>query len=76
MKYFLSIATLVSLGLIAYGLIVDTEYSEKCIGFGSVLLFVVVFPVFSYWRWKDKNLKDYMINKENIDKMRNRNKEL
>jgi len=32
-------------------------------------LFFFVFPVFSYYRWKDKDVKDYMLTKENIDKM-------
>ena len=48
----------------------DSIYSQKLIGVGVVGLFVVVFPLFSYYRWKDKNVKDYMITKENLDKMR------
>jgi hypothetical protein len=49
-------------------------YAQKFIGFGVAGLFFVVFPLFSYYRWKDKDLKDYMINKENLDKMRNSKK--
>jgi hypothetical protein len=26
-------------------------------------------PVFIYHRWKNKNVKDYMLTKENIEKM-------
>jgi hypothetical protein len=52
----------------------NNEISEKLIGFGVVALFIIVFPLFSYYRWKDKNLKDYMITKENLDKMRNHKK--
>ena len=37
-------------------------------------LFFIVFPLFSYYRWKGKNLKDYMITKENIEKMRENQK--
>ena len=38
-------------------------------------LFFFVFPVFSYYRWKDKDVKDYMLTQENIDKM-NKSKKL
>jgi len=48
----------------------EIALSEKLIGFGVAGLFLVVFPLFSYYRWKDKNVSDYMLNKENIEKMR------
>ncbi len=66
------IASLVS---IFCGLILDIEYSEKLIGFGVLGLFLVVFPLFSYYRWKGKDVKDYMLTKENLDKMRENQKE-
>lgn len=72
MKYIIVVLTLVSLGSIITGYFVENEYSQKFIGFGVVGLFVIVFPLFSYYRWKDKNLKDYMLTKENLDKMRER----
>lgn len=50
------------------------DYSQKLIGFGVIALFLVVFPLFSYYRWKDKDIKDYMITKENLDKMRKNQK--
>ena len=53
----------------------ETAYSQKLIGFGVVGLFLIVFPLFSYYRWKDKNLKDYMLTKENLDKMRENQKD-
>jgi len=59
-----------SLGSILTGYFLDVNYSQKLIGFGVLGLFFVVFPLFSYHRWKDKNAKDYMITKENLDKMR------
>ena len=70
MKYLILILTLASLTSIFLGFILDLEYSQKLIGFGVVGLFFVVFPLFSYHRWKDKNAKDYMLTKENLDKMR------
>ena len=48
----------------------DFENSEKLIGLGVLGLFFIVFPLFSYYRWKDKKVADYMLTQENLDKMR------
>ena len=72
MKYIIIILFLATLGSILTGYFVETEYSQKCIGFGVLGLFFVVFPLFAYYRWKDKDVKDYMLTKENLDKMRQR----
>jgi hypothetical protein len=64
------ISFIASFGSIICGFILDVEYSEKLIGFGVIGLFFGVFPLFSYYRWKGKNVKDYMLNQENLDKMR------
>ena len=61
---------MLSLCLIIGGYLIDTAYREQLIGTGVVVLFILVFPLFSYYRWKDKNLKDYMLTQENLDKMR------
>lgn len=63
-----------SLTSIIAGYIIDTPYSEKLIGSGVVGLFFIVFPLFSYYRWKGKDIKDYMLTKENMDKMRENQK--
>lgn len=75
MKYIILILFLASAGLILTGFCFDLEYSQKFIGFGVVGLFLVVFPLFSYYRWKDKDIKDYMLTKENLDKMKESQKE-
>ena len=62
-----------SIGSIITGFVLDSEYSQKLIVFGVVGLFLIVIPLFTYYRWKDRDAKDYMITKENIDKMRNYN---
>jgi|TARA_B110000208_G_C11371834_1_gene285272 hypothetical protein len=70
MKYLiwvLFIATMISMFT---GLIVDLPYSKKLVGFGVIGLCAVVFPLFSYYRWKDKKVADYMLTQENLDKMR------
>ena len=69
------IAFLASTTSIICGLTLDVEYSQKLIGFGVVGLFLVVFPLFSYYRWKGKDVKDYMLTKENLDKMRENQKQ-
>lgn len=75
MKYIIFIAFLASFGSILFGFLIDEEYSQKLIGFGVLGLVVIVFPLFSYYRWKDKDIKDYMLTKENLDKMRENQKE-
>lgn len=75
MKYLILVLTLVSAGLIISGFVIESENSQRLIGSGVTVLFLLVFPLFSYYRWKDKDLKDYMITKENIDKMRESQKE-
>ncbi len=67
-------ALMASLICILLGFVIDVPYSEKLIGFGVLGLFFIVFPLFSYYRWKDKDIKDYMLTKENLDKMRENQK--
>lgn len=74
MKNLIIILTVVTLGSIVIGFSFDTAYSQKFIGLGTVGLFVIVFPLFSYYRWKDKDFRDYMLTKENLDKMREKEK--
>ncbi len=64
------LALIASFSSILCGFILEVDYSEKLIGFGVLGLFFVVFPLFSYYRWKGKDLKDYMLNQENLDKMK------
>ena len=74
MKYLIWFFFIVSICSIVTGYVLDESYSPKLIGLGVVILFFVVFPLFSYYRWKDKKVEDYMITKGNIDKMRNHEK--
>lgn len=69
------IAFIASITSIICGFILDVDYSQKLIGFGVIGLFLIVFPLFSYYRWKGKNAKDYMLTKENLDKMRENQRE-
>ena len=74
MKYIIPLLTILAFTSIILGFVLDLEYSQKLIGLGVAGLFFVVFPLFSYHRWKDKNAKDYMLTKENLDKMRENQK--
>ena len=67
-------AFLASVTSIICGLSLELDYSKKLVGFGVIGLVLIVFPFFSYYRWKDKSLKDYMLTKENFDKMRENQK--
>lgn len=49
---------------------IENNISNKLIGFGVIGLCAVVFPLFSYYRWKDKKMADYMLTAENLEKMR------
>ena len=88
MKKLIILTSLLSLSLIFTGifiknLVVDFEVfktiiyfeisADKFTGFGVVRLFFIVFPLFSYYRWKDKNVEDYMLTQENLDKMKKSN---
>lgn len=75
MKYFILLIFVISISLMVCGFVLDVDYSEKLVGFGVVLLFLVGFPLFSFYRWKNKDLKDYMLTKENLEKMRESQKE-
>ena len=63
-----------SITSIICGSLLELDYSQKLIGFGVVGIFFIVFPLFSYYRWKGKSMKDYMLTKENLDKMRENQK--
>ncbi|MBT8245299.1 MAG: hypothetical protein HKP48_08395 [Winogradskyella sp.] len=74
LKVITLIAFTASISSIFCGYFLEVSYSKKLIGFGVIGLFVIVFPLFSYYRWKDKDLKDYMITKESLDRMRENQK--
>lgn len=69
MKYLILILTIAAFTSIFLGFFLEVDYAQKLIGFGVTGLFLIVFPIFSYYRWKDKDPKDYMLTKENLDKM-------
>ena len=75
MKTLIWILFVASLTSIVVGVVTNSELDDKYIGFGVVGLFLIVFPLFSYYRWKNKKISDYMLTKENIEKMNKFNKD-
>jgi len=48
----------------------DPENGHLFIGLSIVLGFFVVMPLFIYHRWNKRSVKDYMLTRESIEKMR------
>jgi len=71
-KLFIKIAAIVVISLLSVGIFMQSKslpQGEKIIGISVLLLTFVLLPLFLYYRFRNKNLKDYMLTKENIDKM-------
>ena len=63
---------LASFASIIYGFNIkvnDEITANKYIGFGTAGLFLVAMPLFLIKESRGKKMKDYMLNKENIEKM-------
>ncbi|THV61068.1 hypothetical protein EZV76_01700 [Flagellimonas alvinocaridis] len=77
LKHITVLFTLLSLGSIIYGFMLEQEQSQtaqKFIGLGTIGLFLVAMPLFLYKESKGKNMKDYMLTKDNIKKMQDQEK--
>lgn len=62
-----------SLGLIVFGFTLPDERSaeaNKYIGSGTVAIFLITMPLFLLLESRNKRMKDYLLNEENILKMR------
>ncbi len=78
MKYFLLllfVSIISGLGIGYYIKPNDPETGNLIIGLSISALFFVLMPVFIYHRWKNKDVKDYMLTKENIEKMQDYSKD-
>ena len=70
MKIFIYVLFTISLILIISGYIIEDINSEKFIGVGTLLLFFIVIPLFLYYRWQNKKLKDFILDNEELKKMK------
>lgn len=76
MKLLLQILFLITVIGASYGFYIKADNPAKgdlFIGLSLVVLFFIIMPLFIYRRWKDRDVKDYMLSKENILKMREYN---
>lgn len=72
MKYFLIIllfAICIGIGLGFYIKSTDPATGDIVIGLSLMAGIFILMPAFIYHRWKNKNVEDYMLTKENIMKM-------
>lgn len=72
MKYFLIILFISILISISVGFYIkpeDETTGKLIIGLSLMAGFFILMPAFIYHRWKNRNVKDYMLTKENILKM-------
>ena len=74
MRYFLSILLISVIVGFCVGFYIKPQNEATghlIIGASTVAGFFVLMPLFIYHRWKDKNVKDYMLTKESIERMQN-----
>lgn len=71
LKHIVFLIMVASFGCIFYGLSLEEDHprAPKFIGGGTVGLFLVAMPLFLWKESRVKNMKDYMLTKENIKKM-------
>lgn len=73
MRYILIILLIAVIGGTTTGFYIKPEdevTGNLIIGISVVVTCFVLMPLFIYYRWNKRSFKDYMLTKENIDKMR------
>lgn len=72
MKYLLSILFVLCVLGLCLGFYIKAENEadgQLIIGGSLVVGFFILMPLFIFHRWKHRSVKDYMLTKENIEKM-------
>ncbi|WP_394974124.1 hypothetical protein [uncultured Croceitalea sp.] len=78
LKYIIVFIVLTSFGVIIYGFTLKqgNEFlAHRLIGTGTVGLFLIAMPLFLFKESKGKKMKDYMLTKENIEKMQKKERQ-
>ncbi|MDC8002063.1 hypothetical protein POV26_13530 [Aequorivita todarodis] len=78
MKYVIAIlfiSVAISLGVGFYIKSTDEGTGNLIIGLTLLVGFFILMPLFIYHRWKNRSVKDYMLTKENIQKMQDYQKD-
>lgn len=76
MKHVLRLLLLTFFGLITYGYFLKSEINpegDKWIGLGVLLLSLVLMPLFIFHRYRKKNIKDYVLKKDTLEKEKSEN---
>lgn len=77
-KYIIVLIVIASFCAIIYGFTLkeaDEFLAHRFIGSGTVGLFLIAMPLFLFKESKGKKMKDYMLTKENIDKMQSKERQ-
>lgn len=77
MKYILPLLFVAVITLLSIGFYIkpdDEARGHLFIGCSIVVGFFILMPLFIYHRWKDKDVKEYMLTKENIERMQDHQK--
>lgn len=72
---FILLFTALVVGLYLQMSLTDEKTGNLLIGGSLVIGFFVWIPLFLYHRSKKRNMKDYLLTKENLDKMRKKGQE-
>ena len=73
MKYLIKFLLFISFIGLCLGFYIKSENTvsgDYLIGLSLILLMFIIMPLFIYNRWKNKDIKDYMLTEESIKKMR------
>lgn len=77
MKYAVIISALISVGLLLTGLyfnFVEDPIKDKFLGFGTLSLFFITFPLIIFWRSKKFDINKYVWRNESTEDIKNKKK--
>ena len=66
---FFSLVIMMGVGFYFRG-VDDILTGDRLIGLSILIGVFILMPMFLYHRWKDRKVQDYMLNQDNIKKMR------
>jgi len=73
LKIFIRVLVFIVLGMLSIGFYMqykEMPQAEKIIGIGVLLIVLVLLPAFLYHRYRNKNLQDYILDKEKWDQVK------
>lgn len=73
MKIFIRVLVFIVLGMFSIGFYMqykEMPQAEKIIGIGVLLIVLVLLPAFLYHRYRNKNLQDYILDKEKWEQVK------